>query len=139
MAGLASASGAAMCSPTADRRVCDERLVRSVTMPGPALWKSGFDTGAPDWVDKPPDWEARRVQVPARQLVLLHDSGPRRQAGDPEPSPVQPVEVSDEPMGSLPVVVPVHERPVRRGVSPLVWALAIATIMGLVFVSYAPV
>ena len=79
------------------------------------------------------------MQVPARQLVLLHDSGPHRHAGDPAPSPIQPVEVSDEPMGSLPVVVPVHEQPVRRGAPPLVWALAIATIMALVFLSYAPV
>ena len=139
MAGLASASGAAICSPTSpqpDRRVCDERLLRSEWMPGPAL--RHFDTGAPDWAHELPDWRARRVLVPARQLVLLHETGYRRQASDPEPTPVHPVELSDEPMGSLPVVAPAHERPARRGAFPLMWALAIATIMGLVFLSYVP-
>ena len=141
MAGLASASGAAICSPTSpqpDRRVCNERLVRSVVMPQPGFWH--HHGGSPDYE---PHWQLKRDLVPARQLMLLHDSGPRRQAGDPEPTLVQPVEMSGEPSGSLPAVVPVYERPVpertvRRSVPPLVWALAIFTIMGLVFISYTP-
>ena len=84
-------------------------------------------------------WYPGEAEVPARQLVLLHDSGPRRQAGDPEPSPVQPVEVSAEPMGSLPVATPVPERPARRSWAPLLWGLAIASILALVFLSSAPV
>lgn len=83
-------------------------------------------------------WDLQPVPVPARQLVLLHDGGPRRQAGDPEPSPVQPVEVSGDPVGSLPVATPVPAWPARRGTSPLVWTLAIASILALVFLSSAP-
>lgn len=99
-----------------------------------------FDTGVdPELARAFNPWYPGTREVPARQLVLLHDSGPRRQAGDPEPSPVQPVEVNAEPMRSLPVATPVPEQPARRGMSPVVWTLAIVSILALLLLSSPPV
>ncbi|MYA53024.1 MAG: hypothetical protein F4X89_06030 [Dehalococcoidia bacterium] len=140
MAGLASASGAAICSPTnprSDERVCVESLIRTARMPA---YSFPFDTGVdPELARAFNPWYPGTREVPARQLVLLHDSGPRRQAGDPEPSPVQPVEVNAEPMRSLPVATPVPEQPARRGMSPVVWTLAIVSILALLLLSSPPV
>ena len=52
--------------------------------------------------------------------------------------PVQPVEMTAASADSLPVITPLATRQTRRGMSPLTWVLAIVTIAGLVFVSYAP-
>ena len=130
VAGLVSASGGAICSVTRWPE-CSEGFVSSAMLPqlhpgvplGPGVEVADFWTRGP-------------ARVPSREL--LHDSGPRRQAADPEPMPVQPVEMTAAFTGSLPAMTPPATRQARRGMSPLTWVLAIAAIAGLVFVSYAP-
>ena len=133
VAGLVSASGGAICSPMSrwHDEICHAGFVSSAMLPH---LHPGVHLGP--GIEVADSWALEPAKVPSREL--LHDSGPRRRAGDPEPMPVQPVEMTAASADSLPVMTPLATRQARRGMSPLTWVLAIVTIAGLVFVSYAP-
>ncbi len=130
VAGLVSAFGGAICSVTRSPE-CSEGFVSSAMLP---QLHAGVPLGP--GMEVADLWTRWPAKVPSREL--LHDSGPRRRAGDAEPMPVQPVEMTAAFTGSLPAMNPPATQQARRGMSPLTWALAIAAIAGLVFVSYAP-